>query len=60
MPKPYLVCREDELKDGDRRVVSCDGTEQPIVRNDLPVKTRAELPSMRRPIKPRCNSAPPA
>ena len=27
MPRSYLVCRIDELKDGDRRVVSCDGTE---------------------------------
>ena len=27
MPQSYLVCRDDELKDGDRRVVSCDGTE---------------------------------
>ncbi|MBM3529517.1 MAG: Rieske 2Fe-2S domain-containing protein [Alphaproteobacteria bacterium] len=27
MPKSYLVCRKDELKEGDRRVVSCDGTE---------------------------------
>ena len=27
MPQSYLVCRADELKAGDRRVVSCDGTE---------------------------------
>jgi nitrite reductase/ring-hydroxylating ferredoxin subunit len=25
--KSYLVCRADELKDGDRRVISCDGVE---------------------------------
>jgi nitrite reductase (NADH) small subunit len=34
MPKPYLVCRADELKDGDRRVVSCDGTEVGVFRVD--------------------------
>lgn len=27
MPKSYLVCRRDELSDGGRKVVSCDGTE---------------------------------
>ncbi len=27
MPKSYLVARREELTDGDRRVVSCDGTE---------------------------------
>ena len=32
MPQSYLVCREDELKDGDRRVVSCDGTEVGVFR----------------------------
>ena len=34
MAKPYLVCREDELNDGDRRVVSCDGTEVGVFRVD--------------------------
>jgi nitrite reductase/ring-hydroxylating ferredoxin subunit len=34
MPRPYLVCRSDELKDGDRRVVSCDGTEVGVFRVD--------------------------
>ena len=34
MPKPYLVCRADELKDGDRRVMSCDGTEVGVFRVD--------------------------
>jgi nitrite reductase/ring-hydroxylating ferredoxin subunit len=32
MPKSYLVCRTDELKDGDRRVMSCDGTEVGVFR----------------------------
>jgi len=27
MPRSYLVCRAEELDDGDRRVVSCDGIE---------------------------------
>ena len=34
MPQSYLVCRDDELKDGDRRVVSCDGTEVGVFRVD--------------------------
>ena len=34
MPKPYLVCRTDELKDGDRRVMSCDGTEVGVFKVD--------------------------
>ncbi len=34
MPQSYLVCREDELKDGDRRVVSCDGTEVGVFKVD--------------------------
>jgi nitrite reductase (NADH) small subunit len=34
MPKPYLVCRSDELKDGDRRVMSCDGTEVGVFKVD--------------------------
>jgi nitrite reductase/ring-hydroxylating ferredoxin subunit len=34
MPQPYLVCREDELKDGDRRVMSCDGTEVGVFKVD--------------------------
>lgn len=34
MPKSYLVCRNDELKDGDRRVVSCDGTEIGVFKVD--------------------------
>jgi len=33
MPQSYLVCRDDELKDGDRRVVSCDGTEVGVFRS---------------------------
>ena len=34
MPKSYLVCRADELKDGDRRVMSCDGTEVGVFKVD--------------------------
>ena len=34
MPQSYLVCRTDELKDGDRRVMSCDGTEVGVFRVD--------------------------
>ena len=34
MPQSYLVCRADELKDGDRRVVSCDGTEVGVFKVD--------------------------
>ena len=34
MPQSYLVCRSDELKDGDRRVISCDGTEVGVFKVD--------------------------
>jgi nitrite reductase/ring-hydroxylating ferredoxin subunit len=34
MPQPYLVCRENELNDGDRRVMSCDGTEVGVFKID--------------------------
>jgi nitrite reductase/ring-hydroxylating ferredoxin subunit len=34
MPQSYLVCRSDELKDGDRRVMSCDGTEVGVFKID--------------------------
>ena len=34
MPQSYLVCRSDELKDGDRRVMSCDGTEVGVFKVD--------------------------
>jgi nitrite reductase/ring-hydroxylating ferredoxin subunit len=34
MAKSYLVCRTDDLQDGDRRVVSCDGTEIGVFRVD--------------------------
>jgi nitrite reductase (NADH) small subunit len=34
MSKAYLVCRTDELKDGDRRVVSCDGIEVGVFKVD--------------------------
>ena len=34
MPRSYLVCRKDELQDGDRRVVSCDGTEVGVFNVD--------------------------
>ena len=34
MPQSYLVCRTDELKDGDRRVMSCDGTEVGVFKVD--------------------------
>ncbi len=34
MPQSYLVCRADELKDGDRRVMSCDGTEVGVFKVD--------------------------
>jgi nitrite reductase (NADH) small subunit len=34
MPKSYLVCRADELNDGDRRVVSCDGVEVGVFKVD--------------------------
>jgi nitrite reductase (NADH) small subunit len=34
MPQSYLVCRADELKDGDRRVMSCDGTEVGVFKID--------------------------
>jgi nitrite reductase/ring-hydroxylating ferredoxin subunit len=34
MPQFYLVCRSDELKDGDRRVMSCDGTEVGVFKVD--------------------------
>ena len=32
--KSYLVCRADELNDGDRRVVSCDGVEVGVFKVD--------------------------
>ena len=32
--KSYLVCRADELNDGDRKVVSCDGVEVGVFRID--------------------------
>ena len=34
MTKSYLVCRADELNDGDRRVVSCDGVEVGVFKVD--------------------------
>jgi nitrite reductase/ring-hydroxylating ferredoxin subunit len=34
MAKSYLVCRANELQDGDRRVVSCDGTEIGVFKVD--------------------------
>ena len=34
MPQSYLVCRADELNDGDRRVVSCDGVEVGVFKID--------------------------
>jgi nitrite reductase (NADH) small subunit len=34
MPQSYLVCRSDELQDGDRRVMSCDGTEVGVFKVD--------------------------
>lgn len=34
MPKSYLVARREELKEGDRRVVSCDGTEVGVFQID--------------------------
>jgi len=34
MAQSYLVCRSDELKDGDRRVMSCDGTEIGVFKVD--------------------------
>ena len=34
MTQSYLVCRSDELKDGDRRVMSCDGTEVGVFKVD--------------------------
>jgi nitrite reductase (NADH) small subunit len=34
MAQPYLVCRENELNDGDRRVMSCDGTEVGVFKVD--------------------------
>ena len=34
MPQSYLVCRSDELNDGDRRVMSCDGTEVGVFKVD--------------------------
>lgn len=34
MPRSYVVCRADELKDGDRKVVSCDGTPVGVFRVD--------------------------
>lgn len=34
MPKSYLVARREELKEGDRRVVSCDGTEIGVFQID--------------------------
>jgi nitrite reductase (NADH) small subunit len=32
--RSYLVCRTDELADGDRRVLSCDGTEVGVFKVD--------------------------
>jgi nitrite reductase/ring-hydroxylating ferredoxin subunit len=34
MPRTYLVCRADELADGDRRVMSCDGIEVGVFKVD--------------------------
>jgi nitrite reductase/ring-hydroxylating ferredoxin subunit len=34
MLQSYLVCRADELNDGDRRVVSCDGVEVGVFKID--------------------------
>jgi nitrite reductase/ring-hydroxylating ferredoxin subunit len=34
MPRSYLVCRADELADGDRRVMSCDGIEVGVFKVD--------------------------
>ena len=34
MPKSYLVCRSNELEDGDRRVISCGGTEVGVFKVD--------------------------
>jgi nitrite reductase/ring-hydroxylating ferredoxin subunit len=34
VPQSYLVCRSDELEDGDRRVMSCDGIEVGVFKVD--------------------------
>jgi nitrite reductase/ring-hydroxylating ferredoxin subunit len=34
MPGSYLVCRKDELEDGERRVMSCDGIEIGVFKID--------------------------